>query len=268
MKRIFTLLSCSLVLAATSSWALTLGSNITIYDGAGTTPPPGEDGEDGETEPGMVNNPAWDLEAFLLDGTSLSLVGGYDFKDGYGGMAPGDIFIDINGSYGSSAELGYTPAEGNIDVQLTFGYEYALALTFADSGNTYEVYALDNSSWVTTAFYPQNEAGDPGSNPWRYASGGKFVEKGSFSFTDSPADGSAFVGDTHYAISGFDLSFLTTVGGLSHGDTFTTHFTMECGNDNLMGQSSVVPEPATLLLLGTGLTGLSGIARRRTSRED
>ena len=35
---------------------------------------------------------AWDLEAFLFDGTNLSLVGGYDFRDGYGGMASGDIF--------------------------------------------------------------------------------------------------------------------------------------------------------------------------------
>jgi len=56
-------------------------------------------------------------------------------------------------------------------------------------------------------------------------------------------------------LDGFDLSFL------DHGTEFYSHYTMECGNDNLMGKGTVVPEPATLLLLGVGLLGMAYLKR-------
>ena len=51
------------------------------------------------------------------------------------------------------------------------------------------------------------------------------------------------------------------------GDTFTAHFTMQCGNDNLMGRNDPngppVPIPGAVWLFGSGLLGLVGIRRRR-----
>ncbi len=66
----------SVFLIAGNTFALNLGSNITIFDeNIGSGDWHGSD-EDQEVEPGMEHGQKWDLEGFFLDGDNLSIVGG------------------------------------------------------------------------------------------------------------------------------------------------------------------------------------------------
>jgi hypothetical protein len=249
------------VLLTVSSLALALPlsrTDITIYDGDSSAAT-GWEGmqEDDETEPGTVHNQSWDLESFFTYGSNqLGMIAGYDFYNNLGGdYRPGDIFIDINGGIipGNS-----TGPNGNVNVNNTFGYEYALDIDWVNL--SYSIIQLSPGVIVTTtAAYGINA----GSNPWVYVSGGTNIGSGSFTkeinlsnAQTGMSGGSGTGANNHYAAHGFDLSFLGA------GTTFTSHFTAACGNDNLMGSSTVVPVPAAVWLFGSAI-GVMGLVRRR-----
>src|SRR6185369_4065807 len=87
-----TLIYC--LVPAVSQADTVYGTNITVPDNLGTG------GEDNETEPGTTQSQEWDLEAFFFKNNILSMVGGYDFKNGVtaGGTTyrTGDVFLDTN----------------------------------------------------------------------------------------------------------------------------------------------------------------------------
>ena len=244
---LFALLLCSLPVLGSAS-------QITIFDNQKNNTANtwhNQENEDNEVEPGANIGQEWDLEGMFFDGTNLSIVGGWDFVNGSGfndGIGSGDIFISTqtNVIYGTT-----TPTNNFLNY---YGYNYVFNVDWA--GGNYTLLKIDAETRVTLG------SGIHTSNPVSYSenntiyeNNGEVVEHGAFIYeSDLTDDQTGFLGGTHYKVSGFDLSPVLGPDG-----SFTAHFTQECGNDSIMGQ---VPEPATMILLGMGLLGISAIARK------
>jgi len=231
------------------AWA-GFGTEITISDLNYDTTLWHGDYEDQEVEPGMADGQGWDLEAFYLDGTQLTMVGGFDFVNGQDSWESGDIFIDIDGDavYGDI----HSGTDGNRTVQNTFGYDYVLDLDFSDS--TYEVRALNADSRTETAYYAENQ----GSSPWRYADGGTLEGTGSFDHLTGLSDADVGLSGGWHNVVTIDTPFLSW----STND-ITVHFTYQSGADNLMGHHAVVPVPGAAILGVLGLSSSGWLIRRK-----
>lgn len=226
MKNLFTSLAVALAINM-SAYSV----DITINDGYGVGSGwYAATQENQEVEPGNVTGQVWDMEKFELDGNVLTMTGGFNFTNpgGYGGWRPGDLFIDVDG---------------------TGGYDFVAVIGGATS--TYDVYNLVIAN-VEDVYYSQNAL----STPWRYKNNGSLITSNESILYGSYSD----VEGLHYTAE-LDLTWLTPYLSLD-GATVTLHNTMECGNDNLIGQyfvggdSYVTPVPESsnvLLVLGLGL---------------
>jgi hypothetical protein len=267
----------SALLFVSSAFANPFGTNITISDKnyAGNGWYSNREDQETENNPNTVTSQQWDLEGMFLSGSELTLVGGFDFKNGVYWAADrhlyktGDIFIDINGdakygtaANGNSGATTYGNGPHAATMANSFGWDYVLDLNFTTM--TYNVVSLSAQSIVTRVMDVAS------SNPWTYSSGGTALsgyQNQSMTYTAGLTNASTgFQGDStnttgystgsnqHYALQ-VDLSFLA-------GQTATFHYTMECGNDNLMGQAHVPEFGSSVLLFGAALLGLAGVRRK------
>jgi len=220
--------------------------------------------EDNETEPSTAIGQEWDVEAFHINGTTLSLIGGFNFMTGQGTYASGDIFIDVDGDaiYGTDLGGGGTTIQSNS----IFKYDYVIDLqqtvnasfdsTVSSIGTKYTVYKIDETSdqIISVAI-----SGNAESNPWIYHSGGEAVAGHvNKDISVGTYTGGLYAGwganNDHHMLQ-FDLSFLGA--SVPNGTLFK--FTMECGNDNLVGRYSQVPDNGgTLAMMGGSLMAISG----------
>lgn len=212
--------------------------------------------EDQETEPGTISNQSWDLEGFIQAGTTLSIVGGYDYQNGVSGhpysvpdpAGSGDIFL-------------YRGGAASFDWTNRTTWDYVVDIDWQNL--TWNAFFLSGDETLAPVSLAANI---PESNPWRITNDPTPNLLGSGNVTITTHEGvygsqtGSQLGPDHYRAN-VDISWLVP-GILGTTESYIAHFTMYCGNDSLYGQGTGdpdtpdIPEPTTVALLGLGLAGV------------
>lgn len=164
------------------------------------------------------------------------------------GTALGDLFVSTNGwnpVVPTELDNFYNPGEI---------WEFAIALDdHLGSSGSVRLYALDQTNYGSDILLSDDFFG---SNVIYRA--GQEVQYG------GPSDSWLTMGDWDI-INGDMLRISIDAMGLgwdfSDVNSLGFHWTMTCANDVIEGGGSPVPEPSSMLLLGSGLLGLAAIGR-------
>ncbi|MFN0105075.1 MAG: PEP-CTERM sorting domain-containing protein [Bryobacteraceae bacterium] len=171
--------------------------------------------------------------------------------------------IDIRFNYGGGSTLaGFLNSTGAVtlnvgDLFLTGGGQtYAFILNGHDGLQTNGLYSITNRQTAQTVLgNPGGINYRPNSLVWASANGASFLSNGSSNIQ--------VVGGPTELLARLTLNL--TPGALANLDNGFDFFfaAATCGNDEIFGTVSNVPEPGTWTLMGAGLIGLGMLGRRR-----
>jgi hypothetical protein len=197
----------------------------------------------------VIGSPRFDVNSMKIDivdntmtitlqGPYFTNLNGADTKlQQFGG--PGDLYINKDGW---SSALG-TAADHYATDTFTLGEGWDYVVGKPSSTEGFGVYSLD------AGFTSTGSAG--------YWSGYRKDQAWTGGF------GALVTGASRTTSNDTMVYTIPDISGLNLGSTIGFHWTMKCGNDVVEGSVSMVPEPGSMLLLGLGLLGLFGVARRR-----
>jgi hypothetical protein len=242
----------------------------------------------GVTLPATPNAPAaaWDstVGVLIVDDGQVAPGGGgqnYDIEALYATIEGNELCIllitgfDQEGEAGDPLQAHYDGGDVFFNFGAASGYDAAVRITDADSngstgiGNLYSGdFAESGDSFLNTLDVAHAEFG-AATNPWRVDDaevGGLGVQLvGTVDF--AYANGLAANGDHNVYEFCIDLADLGLTGAGVADNGFAVHWTQECGNDVIdwavPGGLIVIPEPASMTLLGLGLAGVFLRSRRR-----
>jgi len=194
--------------------------------------------------PGYTHNGnTYDVEAIYFDN---------DAEYGYIAIISGVAPLAVHNS--GDHQPGYKA--GDIGISLTGGsgdYEYGININNDYEGGYSSAQLMSVTDWARVGFFPD-------ADPWKINSGSAAGSAEAFYTGYTEEYDSTYNG--HYVL---EVAFFLEDLGLSFGDELTIHWTMECGNDylDLVATVDPIPEPATMVLFGTGLIGIAGIGRKK-----
>lgn len=195
---------------------------------------------------------------FGIDWLDVSITGnlmnvviqtGYTGSDRWGVTEYGDFFISTDGwnPYGSAPYIADNHANGEV-------WEYAFDV---QSGSLYDI--TDAQAQLNNILLAEDTM----------PTSGYVFRNGQETAIDTTGLTAWSVG-TAGTYNGTNYSFIIDISGLNWelSDLGFHWAAATCANDVIEGSAAPVPEPATMLLLGTGLIGLAGCGRKKFKKKN